>query len=129
MKIRIKADGHNIRLWLPTSLLKSRIFYHILQHGVGKIASGVRKNAKNDENITQVGPKNDAAESVVQVKDLTQPQLNNSLEPTAQQERIFITRKLQLEMYRAIRHAIKTHGHFNLVEVESADGQRVLIRV
>ena len=129
MKIRIKADGHNIRLWLPTSLLKSRICYSILRHGVGKISSGVRKNEKKAENATKEQTENGSLDAAVQVENLPQPQSDNSLEPTAQQEAIIITRKLQLEMYNVIKHAIKTHGHFNLVEVESADGQKVLIRV
>ena len=94
MKIRIKADGHNIRLLLPTSLLKSRIGYQILSHGVKKISHGVEKNAKNDEN--------------------TVPPL---------------TREQQLTIYAAIKHAIKTRGHFNLVEIESADGSKVIIRI
>ncbi|MCH5159384.1 MAG: hypothetical protein J1F66_00860 [Clostridiales bacterium] len=103
MKIRIKADRHNIHLWLPTSLLKSRICYHILQNGV-------RKNAKNAEISTR-----EQEENV--------PKL-----PT-QQKTVCISRKQQLDMYKALRQVIKTRGHFNIVEVESADGQKVLIRV
>ena len=91
MKIHIKADGHNIRLWLPTSLLKTRIFYHILRNGV-------EKNEKNDKNETRF-------------------------------RFTFQSRKQQLEAYAVLKRAIRQHGHFNLVEVDNADGEKVLIRV
>ena len=110
MKIRIKADGHNIRLWLPTSLLKSRVGYQILSHGVGKISNGVRKSANNDDNTES------------QSQDYLPQKPKQSDTPP-------FTRKQQLEIYAALKHAIKTHGHFNLVEIESADGEKVLIRV
>ena len=110
MRIYIKADGHNIRLWLPTSLLKSRIGYQILSHGVGKNSHGVVKSANNDEN--------------------TESQLQDySPQGLTQSDILPFTRKQQLEIYAALKHAIKTHGHFNIVEVESADGEKVIIRV
>lgn len=84
MLIRIKADGHNIHLWLPTSLLKSRIGYNV-------------------------------------VKNMLRHNQTESAMP--------ISREQVVEMHTVIKRAIKEHGHFNLVEVESADGQKVLIRV
>ena len=111
MKIHIKSEGHNIRLWLPTSLLKSRFGYRLLNNGVEKIANGVGKNAENDE-ITQ------------------SEQSKNELSETATSAKVVpFTREQHLKMYAALRHAIKTHGHFNLVEIESVDGDKVLIRV
>ena len=137
MKIRIKAEGHNIRLWLPTSILKSRVFYRVLTHGVEKITHGVVKNAENTENATQEQTENSSFEVAVQIEkspqsqsdNLPQSKPNNLPELPTQQETVQFTRKQQLEMYRILKQVIKTRGHFNLVEVESADGQRVLIRV
>lgn len=87
MKIRVKADGHNINLWLPNSLLKSRFVY-------GIIKSSVKRNAKNEED-----------------------------------NQIPITHKQLVEMYNVIKQCVKANGHFNLVEVESHDGEKVLIRI
>lgn len=108
MKIRIKAEGYNILLWLPTSLLKTRILCSILQNGV-------RKLAKNDENATQEQTKIDTP-ATIQVE-------------TTQQETIRFTRKQQLELYRTLKDIIKTQGHFNLVEVQRDNGEKVLIRI
>lgn len=87
MKIRIKADGHNINLWLPNSLLKSRFVY-------GIIKSSVKRNAKNEED-----------------------------------NQIPLTHKQLVEMYNVIKQCVKVNGHFNLVDVESHDGEKVLIRI
>ena len=120
MKIRIKADGHNIRLWLPTSILKTRIFYRVLTHGGEKIVHGIRKNAKNDVQIETIQ---------LQSNNLPEQSEINLSQESAQQETIQLTRKQQLELYRILKNIIKTRGHFNLVEVESATGEKVLIRV
>ena len=40
-----------------------------------------------------------------------------------------ITREQVVEMYNVIKRCVKDNGHFNLVEVESHDGEKVLIRV
>ena len=104
MQIRIETDEHSIRLWLPTSMLKARVFYRILRHGAGK-------NAKNAEKAIKKQP----SESLP--------------EPATQEQNTALTRKQQLELYRTLRAAIKANGHFNIVEIESADGDKVLIRV
>ncbi|MCH5153153.1 MAG: hypothetical protein J1F68_04270 [Clostridiales bacterium] len=91
MKLRIKARGHNIYLWFPTSLLKSRIAYSIVKHAVSK---EVEKRANTDEK---------------------QP--------------IHITRLQHLKLYRALKQCIKDNGHFNIIEVKTHDGEKVIIRV
>ena len=104
MKIRIKAEGCNIRIWLPTSMLKSRIFYKILRHGV----------EKNDK-IIQHSSEEQPSEGLPEI--------------VTQKSKTPLTRAQQLTMYQALKDAIKTHGHFNLVEIESSKGEKVLIRV
>ena len=88
MKLKIKADKHNIFLWLPTSLLKSRLVYNIIK-------CAIRNDAKKKD------------------KPFEMP----------------FDRQQQLQLYKALKQCIKDNGHFNLVEVESHDGERVLIRV
>ena len=100
MKIRVKADGHNIRLWLPTSLLKSRLGYSIIKQA---IKNNYERNSKKAE----------VPDDAVQNKEFEMP----------------ISRKQVLEMYQTLRRIIKEKGHFNLVEVHSAKGEHVLIRV
>ena len=40
-----------------------------------------------------------------------------------------ITRKQVVEMYNSLRQCVKENGHFNLVEVNTHDGEKVTIRV
>ena len=99
MKIRIKADGHNIRLWLPTSLLKSQFGYSIVKQA---LQNNYERNARKEEpHDTEV------------VEEFKMP----------------LSREQVLEMYAALKRVIKENGHFNLVEVESAKGEIVIIRV
>lgn len=91
MKIKVKADGHNINLWLPNSLLKSRLAYGFIER------SATRGLQKEDT------------------------QSSNSDLP--------ITRKQLVALYKVLKQCIKANGHFNLVEVESHDGEKVLIRI
>ena len=100
MKIRIKADGHNIRLWLPTSLLKGRIGYSIVKQA---LKNNYEKQRKSNASLDRE----------VEHKEFEMP----------------ISRAQVREMYAALRRVIKQNGHFNVVEVESADGEKVLIRV
>lgn len=46
MKIKIKAEGHNISLWFPTSILKSRLAYYILKRA---LRDGAKKADKSFE--------------------------------------------------------------------------------
>lgn len=41
----------------------------------------------------------------------------------------FITRDLLKTVYKCLKTVIKRHGHFNLVDVNSSDGTKVIIRV
>lgn len=40
-----------------------------------------------------------------------------------------LTRKQVVQMYKILKQCVKLHGHFNLVEVDSHDGEKVIIRV
>ena len=107
MKIRIKDDEHDVRLWLPTSLLKSRIGYSIVKQALKNNhersrAKALHEQDGSDDNVV-------AAENA----EFNMP----------------LSREQVKEMYAIIKRAIKANGHFNLVEVESADGEKVIIRV
>ena len=107
MKLCIKADGVRLRLWLPLSLLKTSLGYKVVQRAV---AQEVNKRTKK---VTE---------------QTTAPQ---SVQVSTQQNQstTSITREQVLEMYKILKQCIKVNGHFNLVEVESHDGEKVLIRV
>ena len=92
MKIIIKAEGHNIRLWFPLSILK------------GSIAFSVAKSSL--EKHTQ--------------KQQVKQQLSKE---------ISLNREQMAQAYNILKQFVKTHGHFNLVEVDSRNGDKVLIRV
>ena len=96
MKIRIKAKGHNICLWLPNCVLKGRIGYSLAIH--------MLTNKRNKEETTDL------------VLEHNKPELS-------------LSREQWKELYAKLKQIIKTHGHFNLVEVESAKGEKVLIRL
>ena len=101
MKIRVKAQGHNFSLWLPNSILKSRIGYSIVKQAL-------KNNYKKDDTKSQELP---AVE--VERSDFEMP----------------ISRAQVKEWYATLRRIIKENGHFNLVEVESVKGEKVIIRV
>ena len=106
MKLMIKAQGYNISLWFPTSLLKSRIAYRILQHAV---SGGISKQTRT-----------------ISTEHVTEQQ-----EPIKNEEKhsTVITRKQQLKLYNSLKQYIKDNGHFNLIEVESHNGEKVRLRV
>lgn len=41
----------------------------------------------------------------------------------------YINRQLLKTLYAALKGVIKSYGHFNIVEVDAADGTKVIIRV
>ena len=80
MKIHIKSnDGYRIKLWLPTSLIKSRF---------------ILKNIKKHGGID------------------IEPLINSS--PI---------------IYTALKEYIMKNGHFIFVDIESSDGEEVIIKV
>ena len=100
MKLRIKADGVRLCLWFPLSILKTRLGYKVVQRAV---AREVDKRSKTT----------DIAQQREQAKKQSTP----------------ITREQVKEMYNILKRCIKLNGHFNIVEVETHDGEKVLIRV
>ena len=94
MKIIIKADGHNIRLWFPLSIVKSRIGYNVAKNAL-------ERNAK---------------------KQIEQVEQEKNTETS-------LTREQMVEMYNILKRCVKENGHFNIIEVNSHDGEKVLIRV
>ena len=101
MKIYIKADGVRLSLWFPLSMLKSRIGYKVIEHSIAE-------NTKRQ--LT---------------KSAEQEQLRSQID----EKQSSLTHEQVVEMYRILRQCVKQHGHFNIFEVESADGEKVIIRV
>lgn len=114
MKIVIKAEGHNIRLWFPLSILKSRIAY-----GVAK--SSLERQSRKDiseqslEDL-QLEVTADTPEQVEQIKQEVATEIS-------------LNREQMVEIYNILKQCVKVNGHFNIVEVQSRDGDKVLIRV
>lgn len=108
MKIQIKADRRNIRLWLPTGLLKGRIGYSIVKQAL-------KNNYDRSKEKRGLPAEEQANEDAVVSKQA--------------EFQMPLSRDQVKELYAILKRTIKTHGHFNLVEVESAEGERVVIRV
>ena len=100
MKIRIKAERHNICLWLPTSLLKSRFGYSIIKQAIKNEFE--KRNAKAELSGVEV-----------ESKKFEMP----------------ISREQVVQLYATLRRIIKENGHFNVVDVESTKGEKVFIRI
>lgn len=160
MKIRVKADGHNINLWLPTSLLKSRLAYGIIKSSVKRNAKKQQKddqnsNAELNETATncievdqgdQIAMRTEnvganlqnAEDTCLQASDECNQAVDNrqdveTEQPTQPQSKpdgqFPITHKQVVALYKVLNKCIKANGHFNLVEVESHDGEKVIIRL
>ena len=102
MRIFVKADGRRIAMWFPLSMLKTRIGYNVAKRAL-------EGNSRRDTDEQHVSP-----EVQIHSTKATEPSL---------------TRQQVVQMYKLLRQFIKQHGHFNLIEVDSHDGEKVLIRV
>ena len=130
MKLRIRVEGHNIFLWLPTSLLKSRIVYNIirsaLKDSANKAGKQVRqKNTQEHDTSSELQQMTEQDSEAVDLQRVSEDsaQLNGTVHsPT-------ITRKQLTALYNALKRCIKVNGHFNLVEVEGHNGEKVRISV
>lgn len=100
MKIIVKADGHNIRLWFPLSIVKTRIGYKVIKDMMGK-------SRKDDDE---------------QVQEQLPTQAEQAAEPSLSHQQV-------VEIYNVLKQCVKANGHFNLVEVHSHDGETVLIKI
>ena len=117
MRIRVHADGHNIRLWLPTGMLKSRLAYSIIKRSVNDKVEKSRAKKSLGDSTSDI---NSASADIVAHNDGKESNTTDNFPITYKQ---FVT------LYRALNKFIKTNGHFNLVEVDSHDGERVVIRI
>ena len=110
MKIVIKADGVRLRLWFPLSILKSRIGYNV---AVRTIEQNARKHAdKTEQNLK------------LEVVQNTEEQIGQKVA-----QEIPLNREQMTEIYNVLKRYVKEHGHFNIIEVKSHEGEEVLIRV
>lgn len=143
MKLRVKADGHNIRLWVPNSMLKSRFVYSIVKSAVTRQIDKKTKEAQPESGEQLVSlPRNDAqleqeiGSVTMQVEDTalqtSQDKRSVMEKKPAKQTKSFempITHKQIVELYKALNKCIKDNGHFNLLEVDAHDGTKVVIRL
>lgn len=123
MKIVIKADGHNIRLWFPLSIIKSRIAYSVAKNS---LENQSRKHiAKQSAQKTSTGEEQE--ELQVEVVADTSEQAAQIEQEIAKD--IALTREQMVQIYNILKQCVKVHGHFNIVEVDSHEGEKVVIRV
>ena len=122
MKIIIKADGHNIRLWFPLSIIKSRIGYNVAKNSIERNTSryiAKHNQSTQDEEEQNLQAVEGSAKTQATVEQVTQEQ----------EKDISLTREQMVEIYNTIKRYVKENGHFNIIEVDSHDGEKVIIRV
>ena len=120
MKIVIKADGHNIRLWFPLSILKSRLGYSVakssIEHNKSKYIDKYTQQQAEEQDLQAV--------EVVANTQAEAEQIKQEIE-----KEISLTREQMVEVCNILKRCVKEHGHFNLIEVDSHEGEKVIIRV
>ena len=117
MYIRVSEAGkRGIRLWLPLSLLKSRLVASLLRRAVDDDCDE-RKEDNADVSDLPV-----CSDVVSQCEDAADGKPSDGVPKLP-------TRKQLAALYRALRNAVKSCGHFDLVRVKSSDGDFVRIRI
>ena len=122
MKIVIKADGHNIRLWFPLSILKSRIAYNAAKNSLENQSckhiaeQSAQEMSTEEQEEFQVEVVADTSEQAEQIKQEIAKEIS-------------LNREQMVEIYNILKRYVKENGHFNLVEVHSHEGEEVIIRV
>ena len=111
MTVHVKAGKVRLHLWFPLSTLKSRFGYKVVKRAIENSAQ------KHSEKTSQTSESAELAANETQKE-----QMDCAKAPS-------ITREQVVEMYNIIKRCVKANGHFNLVEVNSHDGERVRIRV
>lgn len=151
MKIVVRSGKFRLRLYVPNTVLKSRLFY---KYVIRKAVANGTPNAATDG--TETANASDDALVVVSCdcgvdgSDKSTFDVDNTADNTAaecaaegevalpsasnnaharQQAANVITRSTMVAVYRTLKRIIKTYGHFNLVEVRSDDGDQVIVRL
>ena len=119
MTIHVKAGKVRLHLWFPISILKSRFAYKIAKRAI-------EDSAKKQSEQTKELPEPVALPAEKQVEVIASVPSESE---TSLGKAVNFTREQMVEMYNAIKRSVKQHGHFNLVEVDSHDGEKVRIRV
>ena len=121
MRITIKSNGVRLRLWFPLAIIKSRIGYNSIQQYVDKQRhkqldkqSEQTITVEEEQNLQVVG----FADTGMQVEQVEHDEKNVSF-----------TREQMVAIYNTLKQFVKTNGHFKIVEVESHDGEKVIVSV
>ena len=114
MTLHVKAGKVRLHLWLPLSVLKGRFAYKVAKRAIEDA-----QKRRDDEAEPQAELENPAVAQ------------NEQLENTEnkQDKSVSLTREQFLQIYKTLKQFVKLNGHFDLVEVESCDGEKVKIRV
>lgn len=138
MKIRIRSEEVKFSLWLPLSLIKSRLVLGIiarstakkLQRGAADKAAGI---ADADE-IAEAAA--DAAEDVAEIAEAFAEDGEKGAERVKRRQMAKTATKfldmekiLQPAVMREVYKVLKKHKGLTLVDVHSADGDIVEIKV
>ena len=120
MTIHVKAGKVRLHLWFPTGILKSRLAFNIAKRSIKEHVSkqGQSHSMPTEQSgVQQEDQKVAVANTKVQIEQNTQTNSNS------------FTREQMLELYKVLKRFVKSNGHFNLVEVNSHNGEKVRIRV
>lgn len=140
MKISI-FDGEKRRvIRLPLAILKSRLVEHVLKSALKNSSQRsvtemtAVENGDSVEQLNEVVCKTDGNE--VDVSELsTNATVTQSLQcdeaDDEQQDKKFVApdRAFLKEVYAVLRKAVKLNGHFDLVDVQSSDGDTIKITI
>ena len=147
MKIVVRSGKFRLRLYVPNTVLKSRLFYkYVIRKAVANgtpnaATDGTETANASDDALVVVScdcdvdgsdestfdADNTAAECAAEVEVALSSASNNA--HARQQAANVITRSTMVAVYRTLKRIIKTYGHFNLVEVRSDDGDQVIVRL
>lgn len=131
MKIVIKADGCHLCLWFPLSILKSRIGYRAVKSSLDKNTRKYVAEYTQTNSITQDVQDTDlkTSEQGLQVEVVAGIKTQNEQIKQEITKEISFNREQMVEIYNILKRRVKEYGHFNIVEVQSHDGEKVIIRV
>lgn len=127
MKISVTDGKKHFAIRLPLFVLKSKLVCSVLKKYVAQNARlgkdqqiGDTQSFENESSLQENG--------VVQVPDTPQCVENVAVEPSVKQE--FVpTPEFMKQLYAVLHACVKANGHFDLVDVQSFDGETVKITI
>lgn len=117
MRIRIGKKGLRLCLWLPLSLLKSKLVLRLIRQSVARPSPDGKTKDKFITESTVSGLPDTVADD--------REEENCPLEDDVR----LPTRQQLIALYQALRSVVKACGHFDLVRVRACDGTVVRVTI